>query len=105
MVENTVPKAVKVSNASNILEITFDNGEKRYLRSHYMKNYLDAWSPSKGKGKRLNLILRPTAMWQGANPRIMDDGTVIIASNDRYSPDELWNDSVDSVSKLNSKEK
>ena len=51
------PKAVKVWLAANILAIEFDNGQTRYMRSHFIKDYLDAWSPTRGKGKRVNLIM------------------------------------------------
>lgn len=47
----TFPKATKVRMAANLLAITFDNGQTRYMRSHFMKDYLDAWSPSRGKAK------------------------------------------------------
>lgn len=94
------PKVIKAENASNILELTFDNGEQRYLKTHYLQNYLDAWSKKKGKGKHWNLILRPTAMWQGSNPRVLEDGTVVLYDDDRYTPEELWQDSVSNVSEL-----
>lgn len=46
-----VPKAIKVENAANYLMITFDNGETRYLRSHYLDDYLDAYSLKKDEEK------------------------------------------------------
>lgn len=97
---NKLPKVIKAENASNILELTFDNGDKRYLKTHYLQNYLDGWSKKEGKGKHWNLFLRPTAMWQGSSPRVLDDGTVVLNDDDRYTPEELWNDSASSVSAL-----
>lgn len=47
-----VPKAIKVENAANYLMITFDNGETRYLRSHYLDDYLDAYSLKKRTRKK-----------------------------------------------------
>lgn len=97
-----IPKAVQVTNAANILEITFDNGQKRYLKSHYIDNYVDAWHRGEqGKGKRRNLILRPTAMWEGSNPRILADGTIVLFDDDRYTPAELWENSAADVNHLN----
>ncbi len=64
----SLPKAVKVWMAANILAIEFDNGQTRYLRSHNIKDYISAWSLKKGKGKRVNLILPPTWQWLGSMP-------------------------------------
>ncbi|MCG0571332.1 hypothetical protein IMAU20009_01114 [Lactiplantibacillus plantarum] len=50
-----LPKAVKVWMGANILQIEFDNGEFRYMRTHFIDDYVSAWSPKKGKGKRRNL--------------------------------------------------
>ena len=32
----TFPKATEVRMAANLLAITFDNGQTRYMRSHFM---------------------------------------------------------------------
>ena len=94
----SLPKAVKVWMAANILAIEFDNGQTRYLRSHNIK------SLKKGKGKRVNLILPPTWQWLGSNARIEKDGSVILFEKDSYTPQELWNNSkerIDLVSGVN----
>lgn len=89
-----VPKAIKVENAANYLMITFDNGETRYLRSHYLDDYLDAYSLKKGRGKRRLLIGGgPATMWLGTEIEILNDGTVLLFGKDRYSPQELWYES------------
>ena len=67
----TFPKATEVRMAANLLAITFDNGQTRYMRSHFMKDYLDAWSPSRGKGKRSNLLVDPAWAWEGVPNRFM----------------------------------
>ena len=40
----TLPKAVKVWVAANLLAIEFDNGQTRYMRSHFIDQYISAWS-------------------------------------------------------------
>ncbi|KMO60828.1 hypothetical protein PZ03_00385 [Lacticaseibacillus rhamnosus] len=100
----SLPKAVKVWMAANILAIEFDNGQTRYLRSHNIKDYISAWSLKKGKGKRVNLILPPTWQWLGSNAPHRKDGSVILFEKDSYTPQELWNNSkerIDLVSGVN----
>ncbi|MFC6180549.1 hypothetical protein [Lactiplantibacillus daowaiensis] len=100
----TLPKAVKVSMGANLLQIEFDNGQTRYMRTHYMDHYVSGWSPSKGKGKRLNLLITPAWEWLGSNARIESDGTVVLFEKDTYTPAELWENSkerIDLVSGVN----
>ncbi len=52
----TLPRAVKVWMGANILQIEFDNGQRRFMRTHFIDNYVSSWSPSKGKGKRVNFF-------------------------------------------------
>ncbi|MCS6156947.1 hypothetical protein [Lactiplantibacillus plantarum] len=89
-----LPKAVKVWMGANILQIEFDNGEFRYMRTHFIDDYVSAWSPKKGKGKRRNLWLMPSWDWLGANARIEPDGTVVLFEKDVYTVQELWHNSV-----------
>ncbi|WP_445618642.1 hypothetical protein [Lacticaseibacillus paracasei] len=35
----TLPKAVKVWVAANLLAIEFDNGQTRYMRSHFIPQF------------------------------------------------------------------
>lgn len=102
MTEN-IPKVVKVGNAANILELTFDNGQTKYLRTHNVQDHLDSWSAKRGKGKRINLFLNPANVWPGSDPRILADGTVVLFEKDKYTPTELWQNSADSVTTLNMK--
>ena len=94
------PKAVKVWLAANILAIEFDNGQTRYMRSHFIKDYLDAWSPTRGKGKRVDLIIAPTWEWFGANPQIAEDGTLTLFDKDTYTPEELWKNSKERIDEV-----
>ncbi len=99
--EGEVPKAVKVENAANILVITFDNGEIRYLKSHYINDYLDAYSLKKGHGKRRLLLGGgPATMWLGTEIELLEDGSVLIFGKDKYSPQELWYESQPSITLL-----
>lgn len=92
-----LPKAVKVWMGANVIQIEFDNGQYRYMRTHFINDYLLAWSPKKGKGKRKNLWLPPTWEWLGSNAQIQPDGTVILFDKDVYTAKELWENSCDSI--------
>lgn len=98
--KGAVPKAVKIENTASILTITFDNGETRYLRSHLNKDHVDAFSPSKGKGKRALLMSYSGSYWMGSEIEIKPDGQAIVNGNDNYSPEELWYDSKRSIAEL-----
>lgn len=99
--DGNIPKAINVENAANILVIEFDNGETRYLKSHYIKDYLDAYSLKRGHGKRRLLLWGgPAYMWLGSEFEILEDGTVLLFGKDKYSPQELWYESQPSVTLL-----
>ncbi len=40
--EESFPKAVKVENIANILKVTFENGEVKYVKSHWTEEITDA---------------------------------------------------------------
>lgn len=92
-----LPKAVKVWMGANVLQVEFDNGQTRFLRTHFIDNYISAWSPQKGKRKRLNLLVAPTMQWLGSNAQIKRDGTVILFNKDVYTPKELWENSKEQI--------
>ncbi|WLV79350.1 hypothetical protein LACPH_001401 [Lacticaseibacillus parahuelsenbergensis] len=96
----TLPRAVKVWMGANILQIEFDNGQTRFMRTHFIDDYVSAWSPSKGKGKRIKLLIDPTWEWFGSNARIKSDGSIILFEKDTYTPEELWNNSKPSIDHL-----
>lgn len=98
--DNTLPKAVKVTNIANILHIEFDNGTTKFLKTHYVKDLTDALSLNNGKGKRANLLLLSRNVWVGTETEIKSDGTVILNGKDVYTPEELWYESADSIQKL-----
>ena len=51
--EESFPKAVKVENIANILKVTFENGEVKYVKSHWTEEITDALQfGKKGRGKR-----------------------------------------------------
>jgi len=97
MMSPDFPKAVKVWMAANLLAIEFDNGQTRYMRTHYMDNYVSAWSPKRGKGNRLNLLMAPTWAWFGSNARVEPNGAVILFDKDVYTPQELWENSQEQI--------
>ena len=74
----SLPKAVKVWMAANILAIEFDNGQTRYLRSHNINDYISAWSLNTGKAKLVNLILPLTWQWLCSNHLIEKSCSVIL---------------------------
>ncbi|NVD32368.1 hypothetical protein HV444_11930 [Enterococcus faecium] len=90
--EESFPKAVKVENIANILKVTFENGEVKYVKSHWTEEITDAlqFGKKKGRGKRKNLLALSTNMWIGTEVTIEADGTVFINGKDKYTPQELW---------------
>ena len=89
--EESFPKAVKVENIANILKVTFENGEVKYVKSHWTEEITDALQyKKKGRGKRKNLLALSTNMWIGTEVTIEADGTVFINGKDKYTPQELW---------------
>ena len=55
--KESFPKAVKVENIANILKVTFENGEVKYVKSHWTEEITDALQfGKKGRGKRKNLL-------------------------------------------------
>lgn len=89
--EESFPKAVKVENIANILKVTFENGEVKYVKSHWTEEITDALQfAKKGRGKRKNLLALSTNMWIGTEVTIEADGTVFINGKDKYTPQELW---------------
>lgn len=89
--EESFPKAVKVENIANILKVTFENGEVKYVKSHWTEEITDALQfGKKGRGKRKNLLALSTNMWIGTEVTIEADGTVFINGKDKYTPQELW---------------
>ncbi|MGX7200447.1 hypothetical protein ACWOEH_11455 [Enterococcus nangangensis] len=51
----TTPKVLKVENLANILNITFDDGSVRYLKSNWAEELTDIFTP--GKKKKAGAIL------------------------------------------------
>ncbi|HIB3155011.1 TPA: hypothetical protein ACWWTM_002371 [Enterococcus faecium] len=89
--EESFPKAVKVENIANILKVTFENGEVKYVKSHWIEEITDALQfGKKRRGKRKNLLALSTNMWIGTEVTIEADGTVFINGKDKYTPQELW---------------
>ncbi len=95
-----IPKAVKVEMGASILKIQFDNGKVKYLKSHYNKDIVDAFSPEKGKKKRFNVLLAANNSWMGTTISIKSDGTVILNEKDKYTPEELWSEGKNHVGEL-----
>jgi len=95
-----LPKAVKVAMAADLLQIEFDNGQTRFMRTHFIDDYVSAWSAKKGTGKRINLVVAPTWQWLGSNARIEADGSVILFDKDTYTPKELWENSKESINEV-----
>lgn len=88
--EESFPKAVKVENIANILKVTFENGEVKYVKSHWTEEITDALQFGKKERKKKNLLALSTNMWIGTEVTIEADGTVFINGKDKYTPQELW---------------
>ena len=98
--EGSLPKVVKVEQAATFLILTFENGQIKYLRTHYNEKMLDAYSLKKGTGKRKYLLGGPSVIGLGAEIKIETNGTVILNEADRYTPEELWNNSREHIHEL-----
>lgn len=98
--KGTVPKVKNIESLSSIFKLTFDNGETRYMKSHFNKDIVDAYSLEKGKGKRAMLMASATTGWMGANFEIKSSGEVIVNGSDHYSPEELWYESKASIQEV-----
>lgn len=86
-----IPKLKEAAMLPNgLLYLTFDNGEKRYLMANLTKDYLDAWSASRGKGKRIMVMVSPFLTWFGNEFDIQEDGTLILNGKGVYTPEILW---------------
>ena len=106
---NDLPRVVKVGITSNLLVITFDNNEKRFLRTHALRE-VEAISRGEKKSSMAKALtgVMGNGGWLGAGNTtvtIESDGTVILDSlngnpPDIYTPSELWNDSVEHMSDL-----
>ncbi|GEK36952.1 hypothetical protein ACFFRT_05210 [Enterococcus thailandicus] len=97
--EEQIPKAIKVENVANILKVDFDNGQTKYLKSHWVEDLGDAFKLN-SKGARKNLLGTTTNMWIGSKAEIQPDGTVVLNETDRYTAEELWHKGQDSIPKL-----
>ena len=88
----TTPKAIKAQMLmNNWLHVEFDNGENRYLPSHFIQDYQDAWNIHKKMGrKRLAIMANPTITWQGAKIEIDEEGNLTVNGNDKYTSEEIW---------------
>ena len=100
--EGKVPKAVSIDNMSGFLRITFDNGEVRYLRSHFFEGMLDVFTPKKKKtNQRLFGFGKYTSYhWIGSEFEFKESGEVILNGTDSYSPEELWYDSKEHINEI-----
>ncbi|RNE31809.1 hypothetical protein FAM6012_01025 [Lacticaseibacillus paracasei] len=61
---------------------------------------MDAWSPSRGKDKRSNLLVDPAWAWEGADAKISEDGTLTLFDKDTYTPEELWKNSKERIDEV-----
>lgn len=94
----TTPKVLKVENLANILNITFDDGSVRYLKSNWAEELTDIFTP--GKKKKAGAILGMSAnMWLGAKYEVDADGNVT-TNGATCTSEELWNNSKAHVDQL-----
>lgn len=54
--EESFPKAVKVENIANILKVTFENGEVKYVKSHWTEEITDALQFGKKRKRKKKKI-------------------------------------------------
>ena len=97
----TMPKVKKAAMLpNNFIMLDFDNGERRYLPSHYLQQYENALAGDKAvtKWTRRTIAVSPSITFFGNQFDIQDDGTVILNEKDRYTHEELWQNSVARIS-------
>ena len=96
-----IPKVKKAAMLpNNFIMLDFDNGERRYLPSHYIQQYENALAGDEtvAKGTRRTIAVSPTITFLGNQFDIQSDGTVILNEKDHYTREELWQNSVVSIS-------
>ncbi|GAX48424.1 hypothetical protein [Pseudolactococcus reticulitermitis] len=95
-----VKKAAMLPN--NFIMLDFDNGERRYLPSHFIQQYENALAGDEtvAKGTRRTFAVSPTITFLGNEFDIQDDGTVMVNGKDRYTREELWQNSVAKISEV-----
>lgn len=88
----TIPKAIQAQMLTNSwLYVEFDNGEKRYLLSHFMQDYQNSWDFKKKMGqKRLAILIPPSITWLGTEIEIDEDGNLTVNGKDKYTSEEIW---------------
>ena len=92
----------KVKNAemlpNNFIILDFDNGDRRYLPSHFIQQYENALAGDEkvAKGTRRTFAVPPTLTFLGNEFAIQDDGTLMVNDKDCYTREELWRNSVTS---------
>ena len=97
----TMPKVKKAAMLpNNFIMLDFDNGERRYLPSHYSQQYENvlAGDETVAKGTRRTIAVSPTLTFWGNQFDIQEDGTVVLNEKDRYTGEELWQNSVANIS-------
>jgi hypothetical protein len=97
----TMPKVKKAAMLpNNFIMLDFDNGERRYLPSHYSQQYENALAGDEtvAKGTRRTIAVSPTLTFWGNQFDIQEDGTVVLNEKDRYTGEELWQNSVANIS-------
>lgn len=95
-----IPKVKKAAMLpNNLIMLDFDNGMRRYLPSHYMMQYENSFAGNSEvtKGTRRTILVSPTLTFWGGQFDIQADGTVILNEKDRYTCEELWQNSVSHI--------
>ncbi|GFH42552.1 hypothetical protein Hs30E_11030 [Lactococcus hodotermopsidis] len=93
---NEIPKVIKAASLpNNLLMLDFDNGERRYLSSHYLTQYVNAFGGDSAvtAGTKRTLLVSPTISFFGNAFKITSDGMLIVNDKDTYTSEELWKNS------------
>lgn len=94
---NERPKVIKAAMLpNNLMVLNFDNGERRYLPSHFATQYENSLAGDKknARGTRRTFFVKPTTVFLGNAFDIQADGTLVMNEKDIYTPQELWENSV-----------
>ncbi|GAB2022784.1 hypothetical protein RyT2_18580 [Pseudolactococcus yaeyamensis] len=91
-----IPKITKAASLpNNLIMLDFDNGARRYLPSHYLTQYVNAFGGDSvvTTGTKRTLLVSPTISFFGNEFKITSDGMLIMNDKDTYTSEELWKNS------------
>lgn len=92
--KKSYPKLIKAEVlTNNMIHLTFDNNQEKYLRSHLLNDIVGSYSLKKDIPRRVLLFGTPYLSAYGSKYEIQNDGSLLLNNSDMYTPQELWENS------------